>query len=58
MDKLLIETVEVPDDVEVSYIDEVIELNSGGGMFADSHIAKYNFYPIDGIALAVSAKSR
>lgn len=56
MDKLLIETVEVPDDVEVSYIDEVIELNSGGGMFADSHIAKYNFYPIDGIALADISK--
>lgn len=56
MDNLSIETIEIPDDVEVSYIDDVIELNSGGGMFADSHIAKYNFYPIDGTALADISK--
>ncbi len=52
MDNLRIETVEIPNDVKVSYIDEVVDSASWGGMFADSHIAKYNFYPIMGTVVA------
>lgn len=49
IENLSIETVEIPDDVEIS--DEIIDSSSGGGMYADSHIAKYNFLPINGTAM-------
>lgn len=54
MVNLSVDTVEIPDDVEVS--DEIIDSSSFGGMFADSHIAKYNFLPINGTATEDIAK--
>ncbi|MBP3326940.1 MAG: hypothetical protein J6L77_11040 [Coprococcus sp.] len=56
MDDLRIETIEIPDNVEFSYIDEVVDSASWGGMVAGNHIAKYNFYSIDGTALADISK--
>ncbi len=48
MDNLSIETIEIPDDVEIS--DEIIDLASFDRIYADSHIAKYNYISIDGTA--------